>query len=410
MDKDKLIKPILMICGVCVVVWSLFSFCFPELGLDQLKPWYRLDNKKNIIVMGVDSRPDDEGKGRSDTLFVVMFDKGKSNAAILSIPRDTRVKIPGHGWDKINHAYMYGGRELTQRTVEEFLGIKVSNYVTVDFKGFVGLVDAIGGVEVDVEEEMYYYDPWDEFEIDIQPGVQVLDGAKAIQYVRYRDEEGDIGRIRRQQRFLMAAKDKIASGDMLTRVPGLSRKLTSMVHTNLPITDMISLGRVLHGMAKDKKLKASMVPGVPEYIDGISYWLPDVVAMRELMASMQGAEFGSRYKNAAGIMSEEYEAQLERVNQGDVSEENAEALKKEKELEKKKVEQKKTPISVKPGEKVADVKKVAEQKKADLKKADLKKIEAAKAKDIKQKDAKADKKVQAKPEAKKDIKAAEVKK
>lgn len=368
MDRDKLVKPLLLICAVCIVSWSLFSFFFPELGLDQLKPWDRLSNKKNIIVMGVDSRPGDDGKGRSDTLFVVMFDKSKGNASILSIPRDTRVMIPGHGWDKINHAYMYGGRELTKRTVEEFLGIKVNNYVTIDFNGFVDLVDAIGGVEVDVEEEMYYYDPWDGFEIDIQPGLQNLNGEKAIQYVRYRDEEGDIGRIKRQQRFLMAAKDKIASGEMLTRVPGLSRKLTSMVKTDLPVTDMLSLGKVLHGMASDKKLKAVTVPGVPEYIDGISYWLPDVVAMREQMAQMQGAKFTDQYKNAAGLMSEEYEAQLERVNKGDSSGENKEALQKEKELVKQKVEQKKLPIVVKPGEKAADVRKAAESKKADLKK------------------------------------------
>ena len=99
----------------------------------------------HVMIMGVDSRGDDVG--RSDTLFVVMFDSSNKSASLLSVPRDTRVRIDGHGWDKINHAYAYGGRELTQKTVEELLGIKINNYVMVDFKGFTGLVDAIGGLQ-----------------------------------------------------------------------------------------------------------------------------------------------------------------------------------------------------------------------------------------------------------------------
>ena len=109
----------------------------------------QIQGKRNILVMGVDRRSGDTG--RSDTLFVTMLDTSRNQAALLSIPRDTLVSIPGHGWYKVNHAYAYGGHELSRKTVENFLGIPISNYVLVDFQGFIKLVDAIGGVDIDVE-------------------------------------------------------------------------------------------------------------------------------------------------------------------------------------------------------------------------------------------------------------------
>lgn len=334
---------ILAIIGVLIVVgYLLMDFLFPKTGIDALPPNERLNLKKNIVVLGVDERPEEFDVGRSDTLFVVMFDTATKNASLLSIPRDTRVRIPKHGWDKINHAYAYGGRELTQKTTEEFLGLHINNYVMVDFKGFTGLVDAIGGVDLDVEEDMYYKDTWDGFTVDLKKGHQHLDGKTAIQYVRYRDEEGDIGRVKRQQRFLMAAYEKIASADMLLKVPGLAKQLTSMVKTDLPLKDMISLGRALHAMVKEKGLAVATVPGEGRYIDEISYYIPDIRAMREQVAKMQGVEMSERYKSAAETMAIEYDSAIQKAESGDKSGENKEAIEKEKkrqELEKAKSEQ-----------------------------------------------------------------------
>ena len=109
--------------------------------MDDLPRNERLGSKRNIVVLGVDGREKDDDPGRSDTLFVVMFDPKSKNVSLLSIPRDTRVRIPGHGWDKINHAYAFGGHKLTQQTTEELLGIQVNNYVMVDFSGFESLVE-----------------------------------------------------------------------------------------------------------------------------------------------------------------------------------------------------------------------------------------------------------------------------
>lgn len=329
-------KILMLVAAICAVGYIAFGYFFPDTALDNLNPNDRLSLKKNIVVLGVDERDDDVG--RSDTLFVVMFDSKTKAASLLSVPRDTRVRIEGHGWDKINHAYAYGGHKLTQKTVEELLGIKINNYVMVDFKGFEGLVDAIGGIDIDVEKDMYYHDTWDGFTVDLKKGRQHLDGKTAIQYVRFRDEEGDIGRIRRQQHFLMAVYDKITSADMLLHIPGLAKQLTSMVKTDMPLSDMIDIGKALHSMVKEKGLSMAMVPGEPKYIDGVSYWLPDITDLRELMVKMQGATMTERYKSAAELMEQEYNTAVEKAEKGDDSEENKEAIKEEKELKAKKEE------------------------------------------------------------------------
>lgn len=324
----------LIIFGVlCIAAYGLYSVFFAPKSMDNLSREDRLSLKKNIVVLGVDERAEENDVGRSDTLFVVMFDQEKKSVSLLSVPRDTRVRIPGHGWDKINHAYAYGGRELSQATVEELLGIRIDNYVMVDFAGFKGLVDAIGGIDINVEKDMYYYDDWDGFKVDLKKGPQHLDGETAIQYVRYRDEEGDIGRIKRQQHFIMAVYEKITSADMLLHVPGLARQLSSMIKTNLPVGDMMDIGRALHSMVKEGGLVMATVPGTPQYIDGISYWLPDITDLRSQMVKMQGAEMSARYKNAAELMEAEYNRAVDKALSGDTSEENKEELKDEEKKE-----------------------------------------------------------------------------
>ena len=330
MKKLFSVTALIILVVISVLGYVLMQTFFPELGKDKMNPNERLALKKNIMVMGVDERPEDHDKGRSATLFVVMFDSEKKQANLLSIPRDTRVHIPKYGWDKINHAYAFGGRELSQKTVEEFLGIKIHNYVMVNFKGFEGLVDAIGGVDVNIERDMYYRDSWDGFTIDLKKGKQHLDGRTAIQFVRYRDEEGDIGRVRRQQKFFMSAYDKVASAGIILKVPGRTKQLASMIKTDMPVKDMVNLGRVLHSMSKEKSLKVATVPGEGRYINEVSYYIPFVKAMRKQMAEMQGTEMNEKYKEAADTLDYEYQAALERVEQGDKSQESKLAEEKSK--------------------------------------------------------------------------------
>lgn len=327
--------------------------------MDDLPRNERLGVKKNIVVLGVDGRETDDDPGRSDTLFVVMFDPKSKNVSLLSVPRDTRVRIPGNGWDKINHAYAFGGHKLTQQTTEELLGIQVNNYVMVDFSGFESLVDAIGGIDIDVEKDMYYYDDWDDFLIDLSAGPQHLDGKKAIQYVRYRDEEGDIGRIKRQQKFMMAVYEKISSTQILTKMPGLVAEIMKMVKTDLPVSDMVAMGGALHGMIRQQGgLQMATVPGTPEYIDDISYWIPDITDLREQMVEMQGAQMTDRYRQGAEKMEAEYRRNLIAAQEKEKQQEVEAKLEEAEKIEKKIKEESKAKSKEK-----ADAEKKAKSKK-----------------------------------------------
>jgi len=176
----------------------------------------------------------------------------------------------------------------------------------VDFQGFKDLVDVIGGVDINVEKRMYYYDPYANFEIDLRPGKQHMDGKTAMQYVRYRDEEGDIGRIRRQQKFIMALYQQIASKNIIAKMPGVSKQIMSMIKTDLSLKEMMELGKVMHDMLEKDGLKMSMVPGEPKYIDGISYWIPDIPKMRQQMAEMQGVKITEKFNENTKKLEQEY--------------------------------------------------------------------------------------------------------
>lgn len=265
--------------------------------------------KVNILVMGVDERADDVG--RSDTMFVVTVDTKTKSVALLSIPRDTRVKIPGHGWDKINHAYAEGGHKLTMQAVEGLMGIPIDHYVLVNFNGFKKIVDAIGGVNIDVEKRMYYEDPYDGdgLVIDLKPGVQHMDGKTAIQYVRYRDAEGDIGRIQRQQKFLKAVFNEIASPSVITKIPAIIKEVGATVKSDMSTSEMLNLAQILNDAYK-QGLKTDMVPGKPAYIDEISYWLPDLMALRQHMAATLGVTMDDKYVSASRREASEYETSI----------------------------------------------------------------------------------------------------
>lgn len=267
-------------------------------------------DKATVMIMGVDKRTDDVG--RSDTLMVATLDPDKNQAALLSIPRDTRVKIKGHGYDKINAAYAYGDRKLSQQTVESLLGIKIDHYIVIDIHGFTKIIDALGGVDIDVEKRMYYEDPWDDdggLYIDLQPGMQHMDGKTAVTYVRYRDEEGDIGRIRRQQNFMKAVMDKLVSPAIIPRLPSMVSAMYDAVETDMSISELLSFMGTLQE-AKNNGLKSEMLPGKPVYIDDISYWIPDISKTRQILASTLGIKMNSTITNSIEYDEQEYKKSI----------------------------------------------------------------------------------------------------
>ena len=264
-------------------------------------------DKSTIMIMGVDERDDDVG--RSDTLMVASIDPKKNQASLLSVPRDTRVKIKGHGFDKVNAAYAYGKERLTQDTVENLLGVNIDHYVIINTKSFAKIIDALGGIDIDVPKRMYYEDPWDDdggLIIDFRPGMQHMDGAKAITYVRYRDEEGDLGRIRRQQDFIKACLDKRVSPAIIPKLPTIIREVMDSIQTDLSFRQLLEFAGTLKE-SKQNGLKTDMVPGRPLYIDGISYWIPDLTQLRSTVADTLDVTMSAKVRHRLEQDAREYE-------------------------------------------------------------------------------------------------------
>jgi polyisoprenyl-teichoic acid--peptidoglycan teichoic acid transferase len=175
---------------------------------------------QTLMILGSDRRPKNnvEGAGgaRSDTIMLVRLDPDKDATAILSLPRDLKVEIPGHGTDKINAAYELGGPKLTLATVKAVTGLPINHVVNVAFEGFWRAVNAVGCVYVDIDRR-YFNDSAAYAYIDVQPGYQRMCGRKALQYVRFRHEDTDIVRAARQQDFLRQAKQQIAASDLIEK-------------------------------------------------------------------------------------------------------------------------------------------------------------------------------------------------
>ncbi|SDG94400.1 transcriptional attenuator, LytR family [Selenomonas sp. WCT3] len=267
-------------------------------------------DKTTVMIMGVDERDGDVG--RSDTLMIAAVDPKQKQASLLSVPRDTRVKIKGHGFDKVNAAYAYGHEKLTQDTVENLLGVNIEHYVIINTKSFAKIIDALGGIDIDVPKRMHYEDPYDDdggLLIDFQPGMQHMDGAKAITYVRYRDEEGDLGRIRRQQDFIKACIDKMVSPAVIPKLPSIIREVMGSIKTDLSFRQLLELAGTLKE-SKSNGLKTDMVPGRPLYIDGVSYWIPDLSKIRTTVAETLGVNMSAKVRSRMENDIKEYERSI----------------------------------------------------------------------------------------------------
>jgi LCP family protein required for cell wall assembly len=176
---------------------------------------------ENILILGSDKRASEPGDpGRSDTTILLRLDPDQNAIALMSIPRDLKVEIPGFGTDKFNAAFAYGGPKLTLRVVKELTGLPINHVVNVDYLGFVRAVDAINCVYVDVDRRYFHSNvglpPSEQYsEINVQPGYQLLCGKKALQYVRYRHTDTDLVRAARQQDFLSAARQRVPIDDLV---------------------------------------------------------------------------------------------------------------------------------------------------------------------------------------------------
>lgn len=235
----------------------------------------------NILLAGVDQRPHDVG--RSDTLMLLHYGSNDNRLHLLSIPRDTEVELPGHGRQKINAAYVYGGIELMKQTVSDLTGLRVDRYVQVNMEGFERVVDALGGVDVEIKQQMDYEDPKQGLRIHFTPGKHHLNGHDALLYVRWRgDPRADIGRIERQQDFLASLAQQALTPAILPRLPALITSLSQSVQTDIPISEQVGLAvSLIRGYHNG--LTVDTLPGNATYIDRISYVVVDRDELKKLM-------------------------------------------------------------------------------------------------------------------------------
>jgi LCP family protein required for cell wall assembly len=218
----------------------------------------------NILVLGTDKRPEEAAEpSRSDTLIVVSVDPAAKRVGVLGIPRDLQVTVPGYGWQKINAAYFLGeayylpggGPGLALPTVSQLLNVPIDYYVTLNFAGFETIIDAAGGVDIDVpapiDDPAYPGPNYSYMHIHFDAGFQHMDGTQALQYARTRHGDSDFARIGRQQQVIRALRDKIASVNMLPRYPALLNQLGDAVATNIPPDQQFALAQLATQLGPD---------------------------------------------------------------------------------------------------------------------------------------------------------------
>ncbi|MBP2658254.1 MAG: yvhJ [Firmicutes bacterium] len=243
----------------------------------------------NILLLGLDDGDFDNPNSprRSDTMIVASINPQDKTINLLSIPRDSRVSIPGYqGYDKITHAFFYGGPNLAVRTVESFLNIPIDHYIVIDWQAFIKVVDVLGGVNINVERAMNYDDPYENLSIHLSKGYQHLDGQNAGEYVRFRhDELGDIGRVQRQENFITALESQLLQTGTIFKLPSLITTINRYVHTDMNIYTMVQLAEIVKDVPSDG-MHTDMLPGDFATIDDLSYWVPNMAQTRRVVRSM----------------------------------------------------------------------------------------------------------------------------
>ncbi|WP_414542584.1 LCP family protein [Nostoc sp. CCY0012] len=265
----------------------------------------------NLLVMGMSVLPSDvqnappelqnlgyepqvnSFEGLSDVMLLIKFDPANKKVAMLSIPRDTRTEVTGYGVKKLNHANIDGGPALTAKSVSNLLGgVGIDRYIRINVLGVGKLIDALGGVTVNVPKDLKYQDDSQRLYINLKAGKQHLDGDKALQLLRFRqDELGDIGRVQRQQMVIRALMDQTLNPVTVAQLPKVLNVVKENIDTNLTVEELVAL--VGFGVRTNRSnMHMFMLPGrfsqKDEYI--ASYWLPSETGIARMMSQHFGLE------------------------------------------------------------------------------------------------------------------------
>ncbi len=285
----RFILLLLLVALLAGAVWS-----FPAWGLIQRFAAFPSAPSQSVtfLLAGVGhhyvgyhtrgSLADDFALGLTDTMVVVQLNPAQKAIKVLSIPRDTHVGAGNTTQDKINAA-MLGGFDSSVRAVEGLLNLRLNGYMFVSIDGTKALVDALGGVQLFVPQAMQYTDNAAKLKINLKRGLQVLNGAQAEGFVRFRyDNLGDIGRAQRQQVFFRALLEKLKSPAAIGRLPQLAKVFERHVRTNLTRREV---GAALGFLLQNPRLDTLLLPGNFGRLGRYSFWIPNDRAVQALVDS-----------------------------------------------------------------------------------------------------------------------------
>jgi LCP family protein required for cell wall assembly len=233
-------------------------------------------NGTTLLLLGVDSKAGEPA--RSDTIMLMRFNPKTHTINQLSIPRDTRVQLPNGTYDKINTAMFWGGPAMAVQTVKKFLGVEVNHVMVVDFKGFPRLVNAVGGVDLNVPKTITTIAGTNGRTVVFEEGMHHFDGKYAMLYVRIRYADDDFHRAARQQQFVQALQKKLAQPSNITKLPEIGKKLMSGVATDLKTNQILELGYLKWRAKGGKKL---VMVGTPGWDGGVAYVFPPSDAVKQ---------------------------------------------------------------------------------------------------------------------------------
>jgi LCP family protein required for cell wall assembly len=226
----------------------------------------------NVLVLGVDTRPDDPAMGsRTDTIMLVQVVPKTGDVKLLSVPRDLYIEVGSGEKDRINAAYNYGGIEQTVDAMEGYTGVTIDHYAIVDFEGFREVIDAMDGVRVDVGQDVFP-EKW-----HMGEGVQRLGGRKALFYARYRGTAGgDLDRMERQRRLVAALRSKALQWNIIEKLPATMKVMNENVQTDLDLDSSVALGQVLIRRGKHAEVTSEQLQGTSRTLpDGAEVLIPD---------------------------------------------------------------------------------------------------------------------------------------
>lgn len=239
----------------------------------------------SILLMGIEDYSTGGKNGRTDSLILLTLDPDEKSVSMLSIPRDSRVTVPGReNPTKINHAHAYGGTDLTIQTVENYLKVPVDYYMKVNFFGFKKVVDELGGITVDVPFDFSETsDINNKRRIYFEKGPMDLNGEEALAYVRMRKQDPlqDLGRNERQKQVVKAAVEELQTASGVLKLDNVIKHLGKNIKTNLKASDILYLSEQYEGFDKQDIISLKF-EGTTKYVDGSDYYIPSDESLKEV--------------------------------------------------------------------------------------------------------------------------------